>query len=105
MSNHALSKQPGEKFYIEMDFSKNFTSGETVNIGSSSVTVIDKDGVDKSTDIIDAGTLAASSTNNGLIARIKGGLVTAEPYKITFVLTTSAGNVWEDDISLGIREV
>jgi hypothetical protein len=95
-----FSKQPSEKFFIRANFSKNWAAGDSVNLGSSTFTAVDKDGTDKSTDVLDQATLAAAADDKGLIIRVKDGLEAESPYKLTALCKTNLGDEWEKDIEM-----
>ena len=95
---HTFTKQPSEIFSINMDFGKNMTSAETIS--SRTVTAI------KTSDSSDAtATVIDSSTISGTIiqVKVKAG-TTALSYKITIKITTSTGNVWEDEVTMTVTE-
>ena len=108
MTNHRFTKQIGEKFYIEADFSDNIASTETVVIGNSSVTATDALGVNVSfgqPNAVLTDTLAVSASGDGLIVRVTAGAEATSPYKITFLMETSLGNVWELDVQMTIAQI
>lgn len=98
-------KQPSEKFFITVSFSKVLATGEQIDINNSSVVAVDLEtGQDATSEIIEAGTLQVTGANNEqLSARVKGG-IDKHDYKITFVAGTTDGNTFEKDIKLRVSE-
>jgi hypothetical protein len=96
------SKQPSEKYFIEADFSKVWMSGDSVTLASSSVVAVNNADEDKTSEVIEAGDTAVSTSGKGLVIRVKAGSVAESPYKITAKIMTSLGNEWELDIPMVI---
>jgi hypothetical protein len=89
-----LTKQPNEDRLYEMQFVGLLAAGETIT-GVTSVTATP------------AGlTLSGAPTYEGSIAkqRISGG-TNGTTYKVTFVVTTSDGNVLEGEGKLKVRDL
>jgi hypothetical protein len=89
-----LIKQPSENRLYTMDFSAMLAAGETVTAVSSVVAT-------------PAGlTLNGAAIVNGALAsqRISGGTSGAE-YKVTFVVTTSGGNILEGEGFLQVKDL
>ena len=101
MQNLKPPKNPAEKFYIGVDFSKWLSSGESINVGASSVTAIDESGNDVSSTLIESGTLAVDGSI--LQARIKDGTDGAI-YYVTFNAVTSLLNNFEEDIRIRVKD-
>ena len=97
-----FSKQPSEEFYIRVNFSKNWATGDSVDLGNSTFTAVDKDDADKSTVVLDQTTLAAAPDDKGLIIRVQAGEVAESPYKLTGLCKTTQGNTWEKDLEMVI---
>jgi len=102
MSN-SIVKQIWEEFTIAGDFTDQASTGETAVLSGSEVAVEDKDGTDVSTTLLDQSTIAVDGTQ--LLIRLRAGINTASPYKVTFRILTSLGNQWEIDVSVRIREM
>lgn len=100
---YGISKQPSEKFYIAGEFRKNMETDETLVLVSSSVSAVDKDDSDVSATILDQSTLAVDGTQ--LQIRLQAGAEDKSPYQVTFLATTSIGNVWEVDLKVEITEI
>jgi uncharacterized protein (UPF0333 family) len=100
MQLEKFTKQPYEQFYISADFSKNLSSSESVN--AQTCTATDKDAADASSIVIESGTI--STTNNIVQIQIKGGTVAKSPYKLLFRVETDAGNKWELDVTMYVKE-
>ena len=96
--SHSFVKQPSEIFPISIDFSRRLASGETIS--SKTVTAII---VSTSADA--TATVISSSATNGtaIDITVKAG-TTAVVYKITIKITSSASNVFEDEITMTVTE-
>lgn len=111
MSVETFTKQSREQFTIWGSILDVQETSETVTLGSSTVTVTDKDGkdagevVDQSSKIVDTdpdGT--AGETNNMLGIKVRNGEAAKSPYWITFLMVTSASNTWEVDVKMKVKE-
>jgi len=112
----ATEKQGFESYFIHGDFSEVMETGETIDVGNSTVTVLDAGEYDISTNppteitapedatdtVTDQGTIAADGMK--LKVRIRGGDEAGSPYHITFRIVTSIGNKWEVDGQIKIKE-
>lgn len=90
--SQTLTKQSSESRVYSMDFSANMQPAETVvSVDSFTVTP--------------AGLTYTSATPSGQTAvmRLSGG-VSVTQYKVTLVVTTSEGNVLEDDGYLLVKD-
>jgi len=92
--------QPTEKFFIQVTFEA-LDDAETITLGSSSAGVTDASGNDVP-GMIDSGTLAVVD-NNKLKVRVIGG-TDGQDYKLTLKAVTDAGNTFEKDIKIRVRE-
>lgn len=98
MAIHRFEKEPWESYLISGDFQNVIEdSGESIVLGSSTVTAVDKDGTDASADILDG---APSTLGDYLTIRVKEGTLANSPYEITFRITTTLGNKWEMDVEM-----
>jgi len=84
-------------------------SDETVVLGSSTVTAMDKDGKDAGEVLNQAAkTLgddpSGSYSDNMLGIKVRNGEQTKSPYYITFLMVTSAANKYEVDVKMKIKE-
>ncbi len=94
-----VSKQPGELFPLTIDFSPELATGETVT--SAVVTTRDATtGVDTSSTIKSGSHTVASPK---VTQKVTAG-ATGDRHILTIKATTSAGNVYEGEIELHIRE-
>lgn len=111
-----FSKQPWETYIIGADHSHNLESGESIVVGSSTVTAVDADGEDASADVIDLDDLAVQTAdaddikvtpvaNGMLVVRVFGGTEAGSKYKITFKAVTSNSNQYETDVKMRIKDV
>lgn len=114
MALEYTQKQNYEEYFIAGDFVDVITTtGEALVLATSTVSAIDKNGVDATAEVLDTATKALDTspdslsgfTNNMLKMRCKAGVATKSPYKITFYGVTTEGNKWEIDINLKIKEL
>ena len=100
-------KQAYEVFWISSSFADDLGSSEAIVIASSTVTVVDANEADVTTDIIVTGTFSIDSTSQIAQVQVKGGTEDGSPYKITFRVTTDASpaNKWENDIQMKVKEL
>ncbi|MHA2265264.1 MAG: hypothetical protein ACXAEN_22975 [Candidatus Thorarchaeota archaeon] len=102
-----VPKQPYESFVGYGEFSNVMETGETITLGSSAVTAIDKEGEDASSDLL-SGSAAVYNDDDGnpwrLGIRIVDGTVLLSPYKVTFKIITSLANKWEVDMYVEVIE-
>jgi len=108
-------KQPWESYIIGVDFSWAMESGESLVVGSCTITAVDNTGTDASSDVIDDSDKAVTTadadditttpvTNAMLVTRIKGGTVALSKYLITFRVVTNFENQYEMDLKMSIKE-
>ncbi len=93
-------KQIAETFPVEVDFSNNMATAETIS--SQSITATDTAGA------VATGDVLANPQNDGAQAcqvKVLAGTEALSPYKITFKATTSEANVWELDILMMVEEL
>lgn len=90
-----IYKQPNESFPVYADFVNVLATGETLVIGSSSVTVLNSAGMDVTTDICQGLSVFGTTKLKTLLK--KAGTEAASPYKITFIAKTSLNNEYEID--------
>lgn len=108
-----FAKQPYEEYVIAADFSANMdlAGGEDIDIADplTTVTAVDKNGDDATTDITDQDTVdkGTGSELGYLKVLIKAGTVDLQPYKITFRAKTTAGTPeqWEKDVVMQVKEL
>ena len=97
-------KQGFERYFIHGDFSAVLGAGETLDVNNvnTSVTAVDKDGVDATSTVIDDASEYVDEAS--LYVRIKDGVEAESPYKVTIQVETSLGNRWEVDGLIKIKE-
>lgn len=110
-----FKKQPSEKFPTSANFADDLETDETVS--SAEVVAYDKDGVDVSSTIL-SGSLSIvdgpevvdhelqegeTHTNSKVVQTIQAGTNNMR-YKVTFLATTSDGNIYEADVSFIAKE-
>lgn len=110
------TKQPYEKFFIGVDFTLALEETEDIDLGSSAVTAVDKDGDDATSIIIESGSKQIDTAEPEdvpytpqddamLSARVQGGIEDDSPYKLTYRIVTTAGNQYEKDVKLKVKEL
>ena len=102
VENEIIYKSPDEKFYIGIDFSPNFSSGEYIDASNVSITAVEKGTGQDATDVImDAATIQVQDGTK-LIVNIQGG-EEGKWYVITFKITTTLGNVFEEEREIVVK--
>lgn len=94
-----LRKYPNDVFPVSVDFDNVIDSPDALDVNSSSVTVYDSGDSDVTSDLILAGSVAASG--NKLFATIKGGIA-GESYKIVYQGVTDNNYVFEKPLQLRV---
>jgi len=98
-----ITKYIWEEFIISGDFRKApAASGEEIDEEASSISAVDKNGVDASLIILEADTKVGSGTR--LSVKCKGGDVSKSPYRIDFKMVTSLENKYQARMELLIEE-
>lgn len=100
MALASFTKQISEEFPVEIDFSANMATGEVIS--SETISAIDNAGNDATADILE------NPQNDGAqaaLVQVIAGTAALTPYKITFVVVTDAGNTWEHDVLMKIKEL
>jgi len=93
-----FTKQPSEKFEVEFDFLQVLTDlGEL--IVNYDITAITKD-VDSTNDIIDSSRQSTTS----VFCTIKDG-IDGYRYKITVVVYTNNGNIYEHEVMMKVEDI
>lgn len=104
-----FEKQPWEEFIIAADFSQNMdiAGGEDLVLGSCTVLAENNAGDNAVNVVTDQGSIAigTGSQQGWLKCLIKGGVVADHPYKLTFRGETDAGEKWEKDIIMKIKDL
>lgn len=109
MAIESFTKQSWEEFPIWGSILNVQEDSETVVLGTSTVTVTDKDGKDAG-EVLDQSskTLAtdpdSSLADNMLGIKVRRGTKTKSPYWITFRMVTSSGNHWEVDTKMKVKD-
>lgn len=104
-----FEKQSREVFPIYGSIINVQESTETVDLASSVVTAMDKDGKDAGEVVSQATKVLAddpdgSYTDNMLGIKVQNGEQSKSPYYITFLMLTSAANKYEVDVKMKIKE-
>jgi len=95
-------KQPWESMVPYEDLEDQLETGETIVIGSSSVTVVDSNGDDASATVFSGSPYVADVYK--LCQRVVDG-TDGETYTITFKAVTSLNNKWEVDCKMKVVEL
>lgn len=100
-----IEKQAYEKFYLKADYTEVLGSSETIS--SYTVTAQDKDGTDVTSTIIENSSeiIGTGDDAGRLLYRVQAGTEASSPYYVTAKVETSAGNKFEVDHRLVVREV
>jgi len=110
MAIEKFDKQSWEKFPIWGSILNVQDSTETITLGSSSVIAMDKNGKE-SHEVMDLTTLQLGSdpdgsyTDNMLGVKVQNGTKERSPYYLTFKMVTSAGNQWEVDVKMNVKDI
>jgi F0F1-type ATP synthase epsilon subunit len=102
MALESFEKQISEEFTISAGFTDVAIPGEIAVLSGSTVTAVDINSIDATTDVLYADNLSASGTT--LRVKVKVGTEALSPYKITFKIATSEGNLYEKDVLMYIKE-
>ena len=95
-----FEKYTWELFVVECDFTNVLATGETITLATSSVTILDSDGADKTTTILVTDSEARSGTK--LQAKVQAGTVDTI-YTVKFKIITSSNNQFQEDKTLYIK--
>lgn len=99
----SFKKQSWEEWRVAGSFSKMALTGEAAVSAGSTITAMDKNGDDATSDIVDAGYKVVDGTK--LWGRVKNGAAAKSPYKMTFKIVTSLGNKFEVDVRVKVKEI
>lgn len=100
MSIDRLRKQPYEAFRVTVNFTENMELTETIL--SNTIAVVDKDGTDVTSTLLDI-SLSAIEDHN-VHYYVQAGSRAASPYKVTTRILTSESNKWEHDLQLTVSD-
>ena len=96
-----FTKQTGEIFPIQVDFNDVLDDGETLVSAGSTVTAY-QGTEDVSDEVLDAN---SKTVGSGVVSiKVQAGTDQTR-YKLTFSATTSAGNVYEKDVYMMVRDI
>jgi hypothetical protein len=111
MSIESFEKQTWEEWPVYGSILNVQNETETVVLGSSSVSAMDKDGNNVSSTFLDQGSKALGDdpdgayTDNMLGMKCRDGEISKSPYYITFYMVTSEGNKYEVDVKVKIKRI
>jgi len=109
-SIESFTKQNYEQFFIAGDLVNVLEDDEGIDLDNTTITAIDSEGEDATSDVLQAGTKALDDspdggTNNMVKIRVQAGIEALSSYKITFRIPTDQDNKWEIDVRLKIKEL
>jgi hypothetical protein len=96
-----LTKKTSEIFPVSVDFENVLDSTESIVLGSSSVTAVDSNGVDRTSVVIVGGSTTVSGTQ--LIAKVQAG-ADGMAYTLTFQAVTNNNNTFEKDLTCKVKD-
>lgn len=111
MAIEKFEKQSWEKFPIWGSILNVQDASETIVLGSSFVIAMDKDGREMDEVVLDQSTMVlgndpdGSYTDNMLGIKVQKGSKLESPYYITFKMITNAGNQWEVDVKMVVKDI
>lgn len=100
---HQFTKQTRETFYIYGGITNVIATGDAINVDGSSVIVLDNSGEDATSTIVTS--LSLYETTKVKTKVEAAGTEVLSPYKITFLIATEAGEVYEVDVFMTIDNV
>ena len=98
-----FKKQSFEAFPVYGNFEDALSLGETIELASSTVTCVDVNGDDVTSDCIESSSLQVQDSK--LVAQCKNGEEALSPYLITFRIITTDNNKYEVDLKMIVKEV
>ena len=98
-----FEKQPYEAFFIAGDYVDVLKEGEAILLPSSTATAVDNTGGDRTGEVLELSTMAIHE-DTMLKVRCRAGEEDLSKYQITFRILTDAGNKWEIDCRMKIKE-
>ena len=109
-SIESFTKQNYEQFFIAGDLVNVLETGESIVLADTTITAINSDGDDATTEVLQPATKALDDspnggTNNMVKIRVQEGAEADSFYKITFRIPTDQDNKWEIDIKMKIKEL
>lgn len=93
---NVFNKQPSEKLSLSMDFTNSLVS-ETIFSYTAKAYCDEEE--------VTATVISTSSNTTTKVSVTVFAGTTGKDYKITIVVTTTAGNIYEEDITMKVREV
>ena len=110
-----ICKQPNETYLFGVDYSQVLEEGEYILVGTSTITAVDNEGNDATSDVLDntdkvvqtadEDDISVTPITNGMLAtRIKGGTEALSKYKLTYLAQTSNENTYEKDVLMRIKD-
>jgi hypothetical protein len=104
MPLESLTKQGYDSFILTANFVNNMRATDTLILGNTVVTAIDKDSADATATVLEQSDKAVSGTR--LQIRVKAGTQALSPFKVTFKTgLTTLGDQWEKDVRVRIKEL
>jgi len=112
-SIESFQKQNYEQWFISADLMTTdgalLEEGENIDLENTTITAIDKDGEDATSDVLQIATKALTDspdggTNNAVKVRVQAGVEDLSSYKITFRIPTDRDNRFEIDLKMKLKE-
>lgn len=100
MSNNSFVKQPAEKRTIAIEYQDELATGVTLSGGTVAAVNL-SDGSSASATVLVSTTATISGTQAR--AQVQAG-TNGTDYKITFLTTLSNSDIWEDDVTMKVKE-
>lgn len=97
MARFGFPKQPAELFPITVDFTTRF-NGTEAYASESTTAILLSTGVDTTSTVIDS-----TSESSGVITIVVKAGADGENHKITCVVTSDEGNIYEADVLMKVR--
>jgi hypothetical protein len=102
----AFAKTTYERHMIFGEFEDVLCDGENLVLASSEISATDKDGADKSSEVLNQSTKSiVASPKRRLGIRCRAGDEASSPYKIVFKTVTDQGNRWQLDILMVVKHL
>ena len=95
-----FNKQPSETFPIAIDFSEVLGNAETISLRTVTASIHYGGSGDATSTVIDSSLISLDNVD----VTVKGG-TSGLTYKITTKITTSLGNISEEDVLMKVMEL
>lgn len=100
---NSFYKQPAEKFYINVNFSESLDENEIIDLPNCTISSKNiSDDSDSTAEIIEPGSM--STADGKIFIRVNAGENDSK-HKITFLVQTDKGNIYERDITMIVEDI